>query len=170
MVRHTLKSLGPQVLASRMVRDYVNELYAPAAAASRRLAADGYAAAKELATWRGHVLAAWPRVRVQHVESSGVGDTPELGATLHLRAEVDLAGLSPEDVDVQAAYGRVDAADHLRGFRSVSMTPMAESDGYHRFEGTIPLDVTGPFGYTVRVLPRHGLLATPAELGLVTQA
>jgi glycogen phosphorylase len=26
----------------------------------------------------------------------------------------------------------------------------------------------GPFGYTVRVLPRHPLLAAPAELGLVT--
>ena len=31
MVRHTLKSLGPKVLATRMVRDYVRTLYAPAA-------------------------------------------------------------------------------------------------------------------------------------------
>ena len=30
------------------------------------------------------------------------------------------------------------------------------------------LDRTGPFGYTVRVLPRNELLASPAELGLVT--
>ena len=29
------------------------------------------------------------------------------------------------------------------------------------------LDRTGPFGYTVRVLPRHELLASPAELGVV---
>ena len=31
MVRHTLKSLGPKVLATRMVRDYVRQLYTPAA-------------------------------------------------------------------------------------------------------------------------------------------
>ena len=31
MVRHTLKSLGPKVLATRMVRDYVERLYTPAA-------------------------------------------------------------------------------------------------------------------------------------------
>ena len=31
MVRHTLKSLGPKVLATRMVRDYVRLLYTPAA-------------------------------------------------------------------------------------------------------------------------------------------
>ena len=36
MVRHTLKSLGPKVLATRMVRDYVRELYAPAAGNARR--------------------------------------------------------------------------------------------------------------------------------------
>ena len=30
MVRHTLESLGPKVLASRMVRDYVHHLYVPA--------------------------------------------------------------------------------------------------------------------------------------------
>ena len=29
MVRHTLKSLGPKVLATRMVRDYVRKLYTP---------------------------------------------------------------------------------------------------------------------------------------------
>lgn len=31
MVRHTLQTLGPKVLASRMVRDYVEHYYAPAA-------------------------------------------------------------------------------------------------------------------------------------------
>ena len=38
MVRHTLQTTGPKVLASRMVRDYVDELYAPAAVSSRALA------------------------------------------------------------------------------------------------------------------------------------
>ena len=36
MVRHTLQSLGPKVLASRMVRDYTEQYYAPAAASLRR--------------------------------------------------------------------------------------------------------------------------------------
>lgn len=169
MVRHTLRTLGPKVLASRMVRDYVHELYAPAAAASAQLAADGYAGAKELAAWRSMTLASWPAVRVLHVESAGASDTPELGDNLLLRAEVELGELSPADVDVQAVYGRVDESDHLREIRTVSMQPVGTGE-HHRFEGAVPLAVTGAFGYTVRVLPRHGLLATPAELGVVTLA
>ena len=31
MLRYTLKSLGPKVVATRMVRDYIHKLYAPAA-------------------------------------------------------------------------------------------------------------------------------------------
>ncbi|MEN3360531.1 MAG: glycogen phosphorylase, partial [Mycobacteriales bacterium] len=170
MVRHTLKSLGPQVLATRMVRDYVRQLYTPAGVSAVRLQENVYAAAKSLAGWRSRVLAAWPRVRVQHVESSGVGDTPELGATLLLRSEVDLGGLAPDDVDVQAAYGRVDDTNKLHEVRTMSMTCVGDSDGLHRYEGTVPLERTGAFGYTVRVLPHNELLAAESELGVVTVA
>jgi hypothetical protein len=37
-----------------------------------------------------------------------------------------------------------------------------------RYSGEVSLDQPGPFGYTVRVLPRHPLLASRAELGLAT--
>ena len=36
--------------------------------------------------------------------------------------------------------------------------------------GTVPLERAGSFGYTVRVTPRHALLANPAELGLIAVA
>jgi len=170
MVRHTLQSLGPQVLAGRMVRDYVRGLYAPAADAAARLGADSYAGARALASWRARVLAAWPGVRVQHVESSGVGATPELGATLSLRAEVELGGLAPTDVCVQAAYGRVDEQNGLHEVHTVAMTFVGNGEALHRYEGSVPLERTGSFGYTVRVLPDHPLLVTPAELGVVAVA
>ncbi|MSY97372.1 MAG: alpha-glucan family phosphorylase, partial [Actinobacteria bacterium] len=43
MVRHTLGTLGPKVLASRMVREYVTRLYTPAAISSREMRLNGYA-------------------------------------------------------------------------------------------------------------------------------
>ena len=42
--------------------------------------------------------------------------------------------------------------------------------GRHKFCGTITVDRSGPFGYTVRLLPAHPELADKAELGLVTNA
>jgi starch phosphorylase len=169
MVRHTLATLGPKVLATRMVREYVRNLYAPAAASAARMASADYAAAKQLAVWREGVLSAWGGVKVRHVDSLVEGD-PELGSPMRLRAEVDLNGLGSADVDVQAVYGRVDAEDRLIDVRTMSLLPVEGTDGSGRYEADIPLDQTGSFGYTVRVLPKNALLATPAELGLLATA
>jgi len=170
MVRHTLRTLGPKVLASRMVRDYVHQLYTPAAVASRSLAAHGYAPARELAAWRGKVVGHWPGVRVLHVEGGGVGDAPAVGASLLVRATVDLGGLDASDVSVQAVYGRVDELDVLHRPVHVPMTGIAPADdGMPRYEAQVPLERAGSFGYTVRVLPHSALLPGDAELGLLAQ-
>jgi starch phosphorylase len=48
---------------------------------------------------------------------------------------------------------------------------LEDADGsLHRFTATIPLERTGAFGYTVRVLPHSEYLADPAELGVVRTA
>ena len=48
--------------------------------------------------------------------------------------------------------------------------PIELSDGPSRYGGDIPLERTGSFGYTVRVLPKNQLLSTPGELGLIASA
>ncbi|MCU1604942.1 MAG: glgP [Modestobacter sp.] len=170
MVRHTLRVTGPKVLATRMVRDYVQELYVPAAGSARTLAAGGYVAARSEAAWRSHLLDNWHGVRVVHVEATGVGDTPEIGSSIDLRAEVELPGLAPGDVLAEAAFGRVDDADGLHEVTTVPMRHDGTEGSRHWFTATVPLERTGAFGYTVRVLPHSEHLADPAELGVVVNA
>ena len=168
MVRHTLKSLGPKVLADRMVRDYVMKLYSPSAQSSRTLNGD-YAGAQQLADWKHQVRAGWSGVGIDHVESSGISDAPEIGDKLEVRAFVSLGSLSPDDVDVQVVHGRIRHEDDLVD-TTVASLALAETyeAGRHRFESTVSLATSGPFGYTVRVLPKNEHLASAAELGCVT--
>ncbi|MDN5895225.1 MAG: alpha-glucan family phosphorylase [Nocardioides sp.] len=170
MVRHTLKSLGPKVLATRMLRDYVEQVYEPAVEGARTVSGD-FDRAAEFAVWKRHVAQGWAGVRIEHVESQDVADAPEVGSALSVRAYVSLGELRPEDVDVHLVHGRVAHDDDLVEVARDSLT-LAESydDGRHRFEGAVVLGRTGPFGYTVGILPKHDLLAAPAELGLVTLA
>ncbi|MCW2497559.1 alpha-glucan family phosphorylase [Jatrophihabitans sp.] len=169
MVRHTLRTLGPKVLATRMVRDYVRELYAPAALAARRVSADDYAGARALSHWRSDVLAAWPGVRVLHVDSQLTG-AAQLGGTITLRAEVALNGLTPDDVCVEAVFGPVDVDDRLVDPNAQVLPLVGQDEGRALFEGEIPLARTGGFGYTVRVLPHHELMTNPADLGVIATA
>jgi starch phosphorylase len=169
MVRSTLVSLGPKVLAGRMVREYTERLYAPAAQ-SRRALEPG--TARDLARWKAKVRAAWSGVSVDHVESvtdTAAGGSAELGAALALRVRVALGGLDPDDVEVQVVAGRVDSGDVIADAQVFPLKPAGGQDLEDRwlYEGPLALDRTGPYGYTVRVLPAHELLATSAELGLV---
>jgi starch phosphorylase len=166
MVRHTLQTLGPQVLASRMLRDYVHQLYSPACRSSAALDG-GYAGARELAVWKARVRSAWAGVRVDHVEASGVGDVPEVGSTLEVRAFVSLGDLAPDDVEVQVVHGRVDEHDQLTDTTVVALRhDETYEGGRHRYLGEVKLERPGPFGYTTRIVPTHPLLAAPTELGL----
>jgi glycogen phosphorylase len=168
MVRHTLATLYPQLQACRMVQEYVERLYAPAADSAAGVLADSFAGAHALAAYRSRIHAAWPRVRVAQVDVSGLPDVPELGSEMTVRAAVTLAGLQPCDVDVQAVVGRVDDRDELRDAVVVTMHPVGTADGAgQRFEATVRLPHAGLLGYTVRVLPQHPLMASPAEFGLL---
>ena len=110
-------------------------------------------------------------MRVDHVESSGIGDSPQIGEVLHVSAFVSLGDLDPSDVSVEVLHGRVNDSDELAGTASqvLEHTDTYE-DGRHRFAGDLTLRRTGAFGYTVRILPRHAGLASTAETGLVVNA
>jgi glycogen phosphorylase len=176
MVRHTLEVLGPKVLASRMVRDYTERYYAPATQSFRKTVepgADGepFGAARELAAYRQRAHEAWPKIQITDVDSTGLPDIPLLGSELTLCASVQLAGLRPDEVVVQALLGRVDGGDVLMDPVAVPMAHTGtDGGGNATFRITTPLAVAGPVGYTVRVLPHHPLLVGGNELGLVTTA
>ncbi len=171
MVSHTLRGLGPRALATRMVRQYVTDLYAPAARSSRLLAApspEPFDGAHELAAWKERVTKAWPGVRIEHVEADDGDLSP--GGQLTVRASVALGSLTAADVCVEVVYGRAGDSDEIidPARSPLRLDSDVSQDGVARYAGTAELGEPGPFGYTVRVLPAHRLLSGPAELGLVT--
>lgn len=179
MVRHTVQTLGPKVLASRMVRDYVERYYLPAAQSLRRTVAPAdddadsgaFGAAREVAAYRRRAEQAWPKIVITDVDSTGLPDSPVLGSKLTLTATVALAGLAPDEVTVQALVGRVDGSDALLDPVTVEMSYTGTAEGGNQvFTTTTPLPLAGAVGYTVRVLPHHPMLAAGNEFGLVTLA
>ncbi len=168
MVRHTLEVLGPKVLASRMVRDYTERYYVPAAQSMRRTAGTSFGPAKELSASVLRVREAWPKVEITAVDSTGLPDIPLLGSQLTLTATVQLDGLLPDEVVVQAVLGRVDSSDSLVDPETVPMVHVGPGEhGVDVYSATTPVPVAGSVGYTVRVLPHNDLLAGDNELGLV---
>jgi starch phosphorylase len=172
-VRHSLATLSPALSADRMLREYVTELYLPAAAAAGRLAESSYRPARDLAAWKRRVVDAWPGVAIAHVESGGLDVTPQVGETLRLRASVALGGLTPSDVSVELVYGSVTADGDLADVAALPLAPGQDGPATGEtivYAGELRLERPGAIGYTVRVVPHHPDVASDVEMGLLAVA
>jgi starch phosphorylase len=180
-IRASLRSLGPQVMASRMVRDYLAEMYEPTAAQSDALASERFARAKALSAWKQRVIAAWPEVRVVGVHPAAANGDPvafdgsstpiDLGETRAVVAEVDLGSLTTDDVAVELLHGPVAAGDEMTETHVVRLSLIGPtSKDAVRYEGRFSCDRAGRHGYTVRIVPTHPDLGDPAETGCAAWA
>lgn len=165
-VRASMVKLAPVYSTGRMVREYAETYYIPALAHAAKLAEDDFARARALVTWKQRVRAAWSGVKVEAV-------TPETdhlaaGQTAGVSATVRLGGLTPSDVTAQLYVGPIDADRNLLQATPAALAVAEDlGDGVWRYTGTLPSDVSGRLGFSVRVLPAHPDAVLPQELPLI---
>ncbi|MEZ5322486.1 MAG: alpha-glucan family phosphorylase [Microthrixaceae bacterium] len=158
--------LAPQFHAGRMVRDYVEGHYVPAARRSRRYLVDDAAVAKDVAAWKAKVRRGWESVRIVEVEPPVDSHVDE---KVTLRAVVALGGLSPDDVDVACLVGPVNNDGDIMGGDFMSMACEGGPPGSPDlllYSAQASFDRAGSMGYAVRIVPRHAELPRWSDLGL----
>jgi starch phosphorylase len=156
--------------ATRMVMDYAERFYLPAARRAIRLGEDNLARARSLAEWKRRISREWHRVGIASAQAQADGQL-RVGQTLDVVAEVSLGDLTPGDVSVQCYTGSLDTIGRLRQTDAIPMTPDGEAkDGKVRFVGQIPCQASGRRGFAIRVVPNNEDLANVHELSLVRWA
>jgi starch phosphorylase len=153
-VRQSLRYVSAHFNSQRMIQEYNSELYEPAHRAFDAMAADGFAAPREHVRWSRNVTQRWPEV---NFVDAGIGpDSAVLsGSSLPLRARLDLAGLSPQDVRVEAVVGRVGARGELEETQVLTLDPLEQHGNQFLFGRDFAPLATGRLGYSVRVTPNH---------------
>ncbi len=167
MMKKMVQKLCPTFNTNRMLREYVERFYVPAAARSAALRENKFEPARALAKWQAAVREAWPSVAIKHLEAEGMTDL-KVGSAFTARALVHLGELSPSDVSVDLYLGRVDAKGDLHNVRTVQMDPGETAGGGEQwFAGQVACQGSGRHGYSVRVLPKHTHLQNPYDMNLV---
>jgi starch phosphorylase len=164
-MRSNWRSLGPFVTASRMVRDYVTELYEPAAASGTAATADGCARARALQAFATRVRAQWPSVKIGNL-ATDTAPAHEMERR-SAEVEVDMDGLQPSDVRVELLHGPVDSEGNF--VDPPTINAMTAATG-RLFTTGFTVTEAGAYGVTARVLPWHPDMVSPVELGLVAWA
>ena len=166
--KESMKSCIPQFNASRMVMDYVKNLYTPATRQYKKMKQNNSAPARELAQWKAKIRQQWQNISIQRADDSvkSIMD----GEALPLRIKAYLNGLSPEDVRVECV---IDSCRHntdatiFKKPLSMALQHSGEEGDMHIFSIDLKPVNSGVNYYKIRIYPYHELLTHPLETGFM---
>ena len=164
-MKQSLARLCPIFNTHRMLEDYADKAYVPAAQSLNALMADGYARARDLGAWVRRVMENWSQVEVLELSSPASGPLT-FGQEVEIRAKLKLGQLLPSDVACDIYFGALDAEGEFAERETQTMQDIGGDDGVFDFAGKVTCGFNGRLGLSVRVVPYHPHLASRHALGL----
>jgi len=170
LMRESIRSVTPVFNTQRMVKQYTEQLYIPAAQAYENFSRDGCGAAVQLSQWKTQMRKDWPQVHLSDVQVANKDrPTIQVGESLQISARVHLGAVDPRHVRVEAYHGELDNGDLQNPAATVlTQSSQADGDGTYIYQGSVPATESGTYGFSVRVVPTHPCLMQAHELRLIT--
>ena len=152
----------------RMVKEYTERFYLPAATTGSSYSSDGYALAREIAHWKQLVRQRWGQVAVQAV----VPDQPQItvGQAVTIGAKVWYNGLSDGDSAVEVVSGVLNPQGELADPQVTTMQHSGWDNGAAVYQCSLKPGTSGHIALGVRARPSKPTLINPNELGIASWA
>ena len=168
VMKASMRTCCPVFNTNRMVRQYAERFYMPAARRWHRFAEEQHRVARDVATWRHKVSDKWHEVRIESVDARIPAETT-VGNKLPVNAVIRLGSIKPEEVAVELYYGPLDARGLITTGSSAPLTCDGSngSPDTYRYSGVIPCHYSGHYGYALRIVPNHPEMAARYNVGLV---
>ena len=158
-MRASMSQLAPRFSSNRMLFDYLEHFYQPAAAAWRRRAADDGRLARELCAWEQALSREWHQVHFGAVELCAERDVSRVNVPVYL------GGIAPDRVRVELYADADDAQPALCLPMSMGGPLPGAVQGY-LYHAVLP-EARACDSFTPRVRAWHAEAFLPAESGLV---
>ena len=169
MMKASMKMAMEMFCSIRMVADYENRFYIPAAKRYDELLANQAAEAKKLTAQISRLRSLWQHIEISSPVRHAHGPC-RVGEKFEITSQVNLAELKPDEVDVELYYGQMKSLEDLDASKSEPMQVLEDNgNGKYLYGCSLNCQSSGRFGFTVRVTPRGDgrVKSTP---GLLTWA
>ncbi len=153
-MKTSISKLTPQFGCGRMLSDYSSRLYEPAHKLSRVVAANNFDAARQKTGWDSRMNQSWNAIRFVDM-GEGPADQVMSGSAVPLRAVVDLAGLEPGEVRVEAVIGPIGVNGQLESTFALPLIAGERRGTAVVFTNEFTAQQTGRLGYSIRISPNH---------------
>lgn len=168
-MKTAIKLNCPFFNTARMVRQYALQAYFPASDRYQTLSAQQYAPAQELANWKDNLVAHWFNIKIKDIEISEPAEI-QVNQTIAVKARLDLATLTTDDVQVELYQGAVDYNGEIVDGVSVVMEYQGQEDSISLYTTDIIYKTSGLQGLSLRLLPKHKYLSSTYEPRLIIWA
>lgn len=178
VMKNSIISTLSQFNTHRMLRDYSEEMYRPAARQYFAMIRDGFKKAREVAEWKRSMSARFSSVHIRSIFLEGIqGDNLNVNDELRISLEVDLGRASKDELSAQVVIIQ-DSRElgigysGVRGFYDeevikVPLEAVEEKDGVVKYLGVYRAVKSGKFNYGIRILPHSREIDSIADLNLV---
>ncbi len=157
-MKNNLTSVCSFFSTHRMVEDYMESFYLTAAEKYGAFRQNDHEPLKLLNQWLRNVEARWDKVQIVSTDFPAGQENP-IGVPIQTKVVVNLGGLNPEDIQVEAYFGKMDSSGKFEFVETAILHNGKQKDSdLHEFSGNLVLDKTGKFGIRFRIRPVHPLL------------
>ncbi len=158
-MRNSMARLAPQFSGNRMVRDYVEQLYLPAAGIYEARVQNRGAGAKALWEWERHIKRHWQGIHY--------GNLQVVSENSHylFQLQVYLGDISREHIRVQVFAQAADESTAICESMQCGDPIPGTTNGYV-YTVTVPADRPAQ-DYTPRIIPYFEGVQVPAEIQLI---
>lgn len=158
-MRESMARLTPLFSANRVVRDYTNHFYVPAATHYHARLADSGQPAHDIVQWQDMLDTLWPDLRIESVTIS------EPDEQRHVAVALSLGRIPADAVQVQLYANPVEGGPPF--ITVVPASGCRDSDGLTHYLLTAELD-RPTADYTIRVVPARSGVTIPLESPHIT--
>lgn len=101
-IKNTIAQVAPKFTTGRMMQDYHERYYKPQLARATSINKENFKWAKEMAAWKQKVSAVWDSIEIKYSDTSnGIKDIMKVGQEYPFKVELDLKGLSSNEVGLE---------------------------------------------------------------------
>ncbi|MDY6934980.1 MAG: alpha-glucan family phosphorylase [Spirochaetota bacterium] len=178
MMKNSITSIMTECNTHRMVRDYVEKMYIPAAKRYFEFIDNDFAVPREITIWKKSIKARFSTIQIEDVIIDGIySDNLTINDEITVHLEINRGKVTKEEIKAEmlvfqdkmirhsnySDYGRVNSDD----IKYITMECFEEKNNHIKYIGKYRGDKSGKYNFGIRILPYNKDIEDIIDLNLV---
>ncbi len=166
--KNSMKTLTAMYSSNRMLRDYIEGFYAPAALRNKVTHENNRQISRHIAYWKQSLPVRFGTLSIKEIVISGVeNESVACGHPISTKVTIAPGQMQTSEILAQLVFGPInDNGDYTQKPQSIDLKLVQEGDVLI-YEGEYTASHNGRYAYGIRVMPITEGLESPLESGLV---